>query len=888
MKRKKSRFMAASALIAAAALTVPYTHIPLSFSGFAAGESIIINEICAKNSTHTAPDGACYDWIELYNPTSSSVNLSGWGISDKESDPFKFTFPSGSAIGAGQYVVIYCDSVMPEINGTYTASFGLSTSGETLYLTSSDSSLCDSVEFPALASDQSYGRVPDGSATFAIMNMSPNNANTENSMVKKDVEEPIFSHEGGFYDSEFNLSINVPNGTKVYYTTDGSVPDSNSTAYTSPIAISDITSQPNYLSARTDIRGGTVTAPTKPVDKAMVINAVAIDENGNVSDTVSGAYFIGYNNRASYYQNVKIISLTTHEDNLFDHDKGIYVLGASYDNWRNNNYNPSYQEWQIPGNYSQKGREWERPAIMQIYENGQVKHTQNIGIRIHGGASRSHMQKSFNIYARSDYGASKFKFDLFDGNLRSEYTGKKIKEFDSFMIRNGGNDASATRFRDKLNQALVSDRDMLSQAMNPCIVFINGEYWGHYEITEKLSDDYIASHYGIDKNDICLIKNGELEEGTESDFAEWESLHNWFTSNDLSQDSNYSQLCEKIDMQSFIDYMCAEIYYGNMDFSPNNTAMWKAASIYSDNEWGDGKWRFILFDTEYSTGLYGGMGATSNHNTFDMVMRNTGFISDLFKNAMNSDTFKRQFATTFMDMANENFDADKVEAVIDELSAEYHDMTVDTLDRFEPKDAVQNPGGFPNWGGNWGGGQQQDNESIFQTEVTAIKNFYRDRNRNVTEQLRNTCGLRGNKVNITLSNDSQKGNIILNTISPTFTSGKWNGTYYNDYPITLTAKPLAGYAFSHWETSDGKTINTSTTEVTLSSDITITAVYTESNVISGDVNSDGSVTAADLVQLSKWLLGADVNINESQSDVYTDNIIDTYDMIKLREIIIGD
>lgn len=888
MKRKKSRFMAVSALMAAAALTVPYTHIPLSFSGFAAGESIIINEICAKNSTHTAPDGACYDWIELYNPTSSSVNLSGWGISDKESDPFKFTFPDGSEIGAGQYVVIYCDSVMPEINGTYTASFGLSTSGETLYLTSSDSSLCDSVEFPALASDQSYGRVPDGSATFSIMNMSPNNANTENSMVKKDVEEPIFSHEGGFYDSGFNLSINVPNGTKVYYTTDGSVPDSNSTAYTSPIAISDITSQPNYLSARTDIRGGTVTAPTKPVDKAMVINAVAIDENGNVSDTVSGAYFIGYNNRASYYQNVKVISLTTHEDNLFDHDKGIYVLGASYDNWRNNNYNPSYQEWQIPGNYSQKGREWERPAIMQIYEDGQVKHTQNIGIRIHGGASRSHMQKSFNIYARSDYGASKFKFDLFDGNLRSEYTGKKIKEFDSFMIRNGGNDASATRFRDKLNQALVSDRDMLSQAMNPCIVFINGEYWGHYEITEKLSDDYIASHYGIDKNDICLIKNGELEEGTESDFAEWESLHNWFTSNDLSQTSNYNQLCEKIDMQSFIDYMCAEIYYGNMDFSPNNTAMWKAASIYSDNEWGDGKWRFILFDTEYSTGLYGGMGATSNHNTFDMVMRNTGFISDLFKNAMNSDTFKRQFATTFMDMANENFDADKVEAVIDELSAEYHDMTVDTLDRFEPKDAVQNPGGFPNWGGNWGGGQQQDNESIFQTEVTAIKNFYRDRNRNVTEQLRNTCGLRGNKVNITLSNDSQKGNIILNTISPTFTSGKWNGTYYNDYPITLTAKPLAGYAFSHWETSDGKTINTSTTEVTLSSDITITAVYTESNVISGDVNSDGSVTAADLVQLSKWLLGADVNINESQSDVYTDNIIDTYDMIKLREIIIGD
>lgn len=891
MKRKNSRFLTASALIAAAALTVPYTSLPHSFSGFAAGEGLCINEICAKNSTHTAPDGACYDWIELYNPTYSSVNLSGWGVSDKENNPFKFTFPNGSSIGAGQYVVIYCDSVMPEINGAYTASFGLSTSGETLYLTAPDSSLCDSVVFPALASDQSYGRVPDGASEFAVMNMSPNNANKESSTVKKDVEEPVFSHVGGFYDSGFNLSINAPSGTKVYYTTDGSVPDSNSTAYTSPIAISDITSQPNYLSARTDIRGGNVTAPTKPVDKAMIINAVAIDANGNVSDTVSGAYFIGYGSRASYYQNHKIISLTTDEDNLFDNDKGIYVLGAEYERWKNSSeYNPGYQDWQIPGNFSLKGREWERPAMIQIYENGAPVHTQNIGIRIHGGASRSHQQKSFNIYARTDYGASKFKFDLFNGNLRSEYTGKKIKEFDSFMIRNGGNDASAARFRDKLNQALVADRDMLSQGMEPCIVFINGEFWGHYEITEKLSDDYIEFHYGIDKNDVCLIKNGELEEGTESDFAEWESLHNWFNSNDLSQDSNYSQLCEKIDMQSFIDYMCAEIYYANMDFSPNNTAMWKATSVYSDNEWGDGKWRFILFDTEYSTGLYGNFGATASHNTFNYVLQNKGFFSDLLRNALKNETFKRDFATTFMDMANENFNVDKVESAIDELSAEYHEMTVDTLDRFEPKDAVQNqnPGGFPNWGGNWGGGQTQNNESIFQTEVTAIKTFYRDRNKSVTEQLRNSCGLKGNKVNITLNNDSAQGTIILNTISPTFTNGKWNGTYYNDYPVTLTAKPLAGYAFSHWETSDGKTINAPTTEIALSSDITITAVYTESSEISGDVNSDGSVNTADLVQLSKWLLGADVNINESQADVFRDNNIDTYDMIELRKIVIGD
>ncbi|MBR6581432.1 MAG: CotH kinase family protein [Ruminococcus sp.] len=898
MKFNRNKSLNVTAFITAAALTIPYTHAFAGITASAAGEGIKINEICAKNSTHTAPDGNCYDWIELYNPNSSAVDLSGCGLSDKDSEPFKFTFPSGTSIGAGQRIVVYCDSVMPEINGAYTASFGLSTSGETVILTSPDNALLDSVDFPALASDQSYGRIPDGSDNFALMNMSPNNANRESDMLKKDIEEPIFSQQGGFYDSGFNLNITVPSGTKVYYTTDGSVPDSSSQMYSSPIAISDISSQPNYLSARTDIRGGTVTAPTKPVDKAMVINAVAIDSNGNVSDTVSAAYFIGYGNRASYYQNVKVISLTTHEDNLFGHDKGIYVLGATYDEWKNTNGGGAFvQEWQIPGNYSNKGREWERPAIMQIYEDGQVKHTQNIGIRIHGGASRSHMQKSFNIYARADYGVSKFDFNLFDGDLRSEYTGKKIKEFDSFMIRNGGNDASATRFRDKLNQALVSDRDMLTQAMKPCIVFINGEYWGHYEITEKLSDDYIEAHYGIDKNDVCLIKNGELEEGTESDFAEWESLQNWFNSNDLSQTSNYNQLCEKIDMQSFIDYMCAEIYYGNMDFSPNNTAMWKSTSVYSDNEWGDGKWRFILFDTEYSTGLYGGMGATANHNTFDMVLRNTGFISELLKNAMNNDTFKRQFATTFMDMANENFNNEKVQAMIEELTNEYRDMTIDTLDRFEPKDVTQtpenpqnpqNPGGFPNFGGNWGG-QVQDNATTFNNEVQSIKTFYNDRNRSVTEQLRNTCSLKGNKVNITLNNDAAKGTVILNTITPTFKDNKWTGSYYTDYPVTLTAKAQAGYAFSHWETSDGKTINTPTAEISLTSDMTVTAVYTQSGAVNvkGDVNSDGTVSAADLVLLNKWLLGAENNINGAQADVHSDGVIDVYDMITLRKIVIG-
>jgi hypothetical protein len=258
-----------------------------------------------------------------------------------------------------------------------------------------------------------------------------------------------------------------------------------------------------------------------------------------------------------------------------------------------------------------------------------------------------------------------------------------------------------------------------------------------------------------------------------------------------------------------------------------------------------------------------------------------------------------------MDMANENFNTDRVMAMIEELTNEYRDMTIDTLDRFEPKNVTQtetptepqnpqNPGGFPGFGGNWGGGNwggntaQQDNPTIFNNEVDAVKSFYRDRKQNVTQQLRNTCGLTGNTVNVTLSNNSAQGTVILNTITPTFKDNKWTGAYYTDYPITVTAKPESGYQFSHWETSDGKTINSATAEITLTSDMTITAVYSQSQGGTiGDVNSDGNISAADLVLLSKFLLGTEKNINNSQADVITDNRIDVYDMIKLRKIVIG-
>ncbi len=865
------QFIKETAVVCSAAvLAVTSSSIPKVSTDSAS--SIIINEICAKNTAYAAPDGKYYDWIELYNPSDKSADLSGYGLSDKADKPYQFVFPDNTIIAGKERIIVFCDSKIVQSNVQYSAAFGLSTNGETVLLTDSKGNTVDSITFGVMTDNQSYGRVPDGSESFAYMEMSPNTANEAKSIISADVKKPVLSKESGFYNDAFSLDISASENSVIYYTLDGSEPTADSSIYSSPIMVSDISYSSNILSARTDIAPSTsmssVAAPKNPVDKAFVVRAAAMDENGNFSDTVTGTYFIGYQNKSAYYQNLKVISLVTDSGNLYDYENGIYVQGKVYEDWKNSpDYSLETPEWLIPGNYTQKGSAWEREASMQIFENGSLAVSQNVGIRIHGGATRSMPQKSFNIYARSRYGASKLNFDLFSGNVSSESSGETITEFDSFMLRNGGNDAQYARFRDKLNQSLVSDRSFLTQGMEPCIVFINGEYWGQYEITEKLDEDFISAHYGVKKNNICVVKNQELDSGDAAAYEEWGQLREWITSTDLSDESNYNELCEKIDMQSFMDYMSAEIYFNNVDWGSNNTAMWKAVNTDPSNPYADGKWRFVMFDTEYSTNLYGQ--AKPSDNTFSQIMQSDSFLADLLNSAMKNDTFNRQFCQTFMDMANENFNYNKVSDLIEQLSAAYHDTTVDTYNRF-----------WSDWpGGYWA-------EPMLSKEVDSVKKFYSSRFSSITSSLKNSLGLNGQLVNVTVKNDESMGNVTINTIAPDFTNGSWSGKYYTNYPVSLSAEPKEGFEFVGWETSDGENIKASAAEIFFDSDITIMAVYKKSEKLLGDVNLDGEVNVADAVMLQKWLLCAGDLICWENGDLCKDEQINVFDLCLLKRMII--
>ena len=141
-----------------------------------AAADVTINEVCPKNSTFASPDGNYYDWIELYNSSGSSVDVGGWGITDKADKPYRFTIPTGTVIPAGGRKVIFCDGTAGETD-TSIAPFGLSTSGETLTLTDTSGNIASQITFGDMAKDTSYGQYPDGSGEFYVLSTSPNEPN---------------------------------------------------------------------------------------------------------------------------------------------------------------------------------------------------------------------------------------------------------------------------------------------------------------------------------------------------------------------------------------------------------------------------------------------------------------------------------------------------------------------------------------------------------------------------------------------------------------------------------------------------------------------------------------------------------------------------------------
>lgn len=294
-----------------------------------------------------------------------------------------------------------------------------------------------------------------------------------------------FSKDGGFYEREVTLKLKAPKGATIYYTTDGTVPTEQSKTYKKPLKLKDRSPEPNVLSAKINVTFTDTFKPKAPIAKGTVVRAFAKYKNGKQSDVITKTYFIG-KDFCKKYKDIPVFSLSVNPEDLYDKETGIYVKGKVFDDWvANGGDAANTPTWEMPANFTQTGRAWEKPVHVELFEKEKVtSFTQNMGLRIIGGASRSMEQKSFKLYARKDYGQGSVHYELFPGDTKNVDRKTKLDQYDTFVLRNGGNDSWLTKFRHRYIQLLVADRAPCVQETRPCIVFLNGEYWGIYTMTD--------------------------------------------------------------------------------------------------------------------------------------------------------------------------------------------------------------------------------------------------------------------------------------------------------------------------------------------------------------------------------------------------------------------
>ena len=146
-----------------------------------AASAVVINELMASNdNTMFDPQGDADDWIELKNTAETEIDLSGMYLSDDRAEPRKWQFPTGTTIAAGGYLLVWADDDDGDSPGLHT-NFKLSAKGESVVLSDTDdngNTVIDAVDFPALGTDESYGRMPEGTGGFEVLSAdSPGGAN---------------------------------------------------------------------------------------------------------------------------------------------------------------------------------------------------------------------------------------------------------------------------------------------------------------------------------------------------------------------------------------------------------------------------------------------------------------------------------------------------------------------------------------------------------------------------------------------------------------------------------------------------------------------------------------------------------------------------------------
>jgi len=521
------------------------------------------------------------DWIEIYNASNVSVSLDGYRLTDNSEILDKWTFPVGLTIGPKEFLVVFASNKDQEDwpenypyqdeAGYYHTNFDMDKDGEYLALVRPDGTVAQAfeLEYPVQRADYSYGYYENEYSYF----LTPTPGEFNDGPFLGFVSDTEFSHDRGFYDQLIQVVItcDTPGAVIRYNTSPNGVAPTADTGeiYDGPITINGTTClraaafKEGYLSSNVDTQ------------TYFFLDQVVQQNNtpSQFPSTWSGGY------PADYEMDPEVTGDPRYSSVMQDALKAIPTMSLVLD------IDDMFGSNGLYNNSTQHGPSWERPASIEFYDPNTGDQFQvNCGVRIQGAFNRLpniSPKHSFRLLFKRMYGPSKLEFPVFGDqgldsfdhlNLRAGHAETWIYPITSWGLR-----PRAKYFADQWARTSQLDMGHLAADGRYVHLYINGLYWGMYNLCERINSAFTASHLGGDKDtDWDVIHSGNIFtpfSARDGDLQAWNEMMSLANSG-LANDAQYQQILQYLDIDNFIDYMILYFYGGEVDWPQQN---WLAA-----------------------------------------------------------------------------------------------------------------------------------------------------------------------------------------------------------------------------------------------------------------------------------------------------------------------
>ena len=690
------------------------------------GQTIGTGTIQNGYTDYPAPYGNWY-WSARNQMLIPAVELAAAGLSAGPITSLGFQVAATEAVNY-TYVELALKNVsetamssdfLTSAGNQFHTNFKISGSGDTLFLFNPAQTLENSLIIKCQAVDMSIGRYPNGSNSNSLFNTPTPEASNNQAPSLGYAIAPLFDHNPGVYASPFSVSIldlNTAPST-IRYTTDGSDPDFNSPVYDgTPIFFF----------------------------QSKILRARSFKPNHIPSNVTSASFLFNISHTTP------ILSITTDNANLYG-DQGIF------DHW---------------------DQDWLRNAHIDYFDSipgHPLVFTQNTGMQIDGGAggSRSQPQHSFRLeLAHSVLGENAVNEVIIPGRPnRNKYS--------DFYLRNGSNQYLALPYKEACQAELMCrGANAYYSAYRPATVYINGQYFGLYELREKYNAEMFKENEGANKDSVEIMSlsywyGGMLRavEGSTSNF--WNS-YNAFNALNVTSPNYWSEADQHIDMKYYADYIISESWMGNVDWPGNNIKIYRSNTT-------NNRWRFATIDLELALNPNAWTDCYFNHIDYMSGQSTDNPYINIWLQSIQNTQYKHYFINRFADLMNTNYRPERLIAV----ENRYFNLT-----------APEMPNEYQRWGdaGNVPGQMDYfyNNHLTFQSELLC-------RSEQVRDHIQNRFAL-PQQVDVTLDVlPAGSGQIHISTVQPT--EYPWTGVYFDGVPVKIEAIANPGYEFAYWDNS---------------------------------------------------------------------------------------